>query len=194
MTWPFSNAARVTDGFDTPRPNGRHRAIDVADELGIPIVAPEPGGLFWLYMVRAGVPLPGLAESVQVLTHQAGPYRWYYADRYGACVVLVAAQRWWLFAHVDPFEAHDFFARRAVMTGLQKWRNARDASRFIECYSTVGDQPLPSVQEGEPIAYIGDSGYSTGPHTHMEVCPPGYAGGAPSRINPASLFPGRLEP
>lgn len=189
MIWPFRPGALVTDGYDTERANGLHRAWDVSAPAGAPIVAPSNGLVLYLFLVRAGTPLPGLVEAASVLSHEAARYPWYFADRYGACTILVSDERWWLFSHMDLIEMFDAARRRAIQITLEKWRDPQDASRFIECYSSANDRPLPAVQAGEVIGFVGDSGYSTGPHCHMEVCPPGYEGGAVGRIDPGTLFP-----
>tara|TARA_Y100000310_G_scaffold306642_1_gene347968 strand:- start:385 stop:972 length:588 start_codon:yes stop_codon:yes gene_type:complete len=193
VTWPIADpAARVTDDyFGHESGRAQHRAWDVAAAEGSAIIAPERGSLLLLYMLRAGDPLPGWQQAGEVLEHKARPFTWYFADRYGACAILLAPTRWWLFAHIDVIRMFELAYQRALDLGPAKWRQPGSADRFIECYSNMDDRPLPSIEEGELIADIGDSGYSTAPHTHLEVIPPDYPGGAGGRIDPATLFPGK---
>lgn len=197
MTFPVPEpTALVTDDYQGHK-SGRkyHRAWDIGAPIYAHIVAPEAGRLVLWYMVRAGNPLPTPDESArQVLEGEpAESFSWYFADRYGACVIVLAPDRWWLFAHVPPPTVFaQATVRNASMLGAQKWRDSSDATRFVELYSNTasGFDHLPLVDEGEVIALIGDSGYSTAPHTHMECIKPLYEDGPSGRIDPASLFAG----
>jgi len=194
LTFPIPGGeAVVTDDY-RGHVSGRvnHRAWDIAAPLHAHLVAPEPGSLVLWYMVRAGAPLPDNTDAAQILVGQpAQSFSWYFADRYGACVILLAAERWWLFAHVPPPSVFAQAAVRNVSMLGPKWRDKSDASRFVELYSNTGGlDRLPKVREGDVIGVVGDSGYSTGPHTHAECIPPRYVGGAAGRIDPAGLFAG----
>ena len=191
MTFPFTGSSvKVTDDYFTERTNGLHRAWDLSAPYSSRIVAPENGKLLLLYMVRAGSPLPSHQEASSLLNNEAAQFSWYFADRYGAIAILLGAARWYVFTHLIVSDFFDSAFRRSLDIDIGKWRDT-DASRFIEVYSNWKDQPLPAIREGEPIGLIGDSGYSTGPHCHFEICPAGYEDGAPSRIDPATLFPDR---
>ena len=198
MTYPVAENPVVTDDYHGHK-SGRltHRAWDIAAPIYSHIVAPEDGRLVLWYMVRAGSPLPSTSEALQLPADKiARCLSWYFADRYGAMVGLLAEERWWLFCHVPPpavFSAATL--RSCPMLGV-KWRDDNDVARFIELYSNTGPgagpgmDRLPSVSEGDVIAVVGDSGYSTGPHCHMEITRPYYDGGAPARVDPAGLFVG----
>ncbi len=185
--WPFVESAEVTDGFDVERSSGKHRAVDVAATLGSAIRAPEAGSLLLLYMPRAGQSPPG-AGGQYGLPYPLDRFSWYFADRYGACVILLGARWWWLFAHVPVDSLFRIAADRGLAMHGGKWKDPADASRFIELYSNVNDQPYPSVARGVVIGHVGDSGYSTAPHCHFETMPIGYEGGAPARVDPMPLF------
>lgn len=187
MKWPFVDPrARITDSYRTQRKRGLHRAWDVAAKAESGIRAPEGGRLQFLYMVRAGRPRPEASDALGILTGNLAAYSWYFADRYGGCSILYGQQYWWVFAHTPVEHVFWHALDKGAPMQLTKWRDADDASRFVELYAS---EPVEISGAGEIIGTIGDSGYSTGPHTHLEVAPIGYAGGAPSRIDPAGLFP-----
>ncbi len=185
MMWPFDPGWTITDDFNTPRGAGPHRAWDIAHTRGATIHAPQRGRVLLWYMVRAG-DVPSAAFDWP--SGQANPLSWYFADRYGACVILLTDDYWWLFAHCSVVQLFRSGFFKDVEMDYAKIAYPEGA---VEVYANLRDMFV--VNEGEMIGFIGNSGYSTGPHTHMEIMPPGYNGGAPTRIDPALVFSEQYE-
>jgi hypothetical protein len=173
MTYPFSGNAVVSDDFNG-HVSGRknHNAWDVADVEAATILAPEDGVHFSLFMLRSD---KDVKKDHGTLPPEIRPYSWYFADRYGLCSILLAKDRWWLFAHCPVGEIGD----------MTKWRDNHNPAKFVECYS----RNYGPVTEGEALSRIGDTGFSTGPHCHMEITTPGYPGGYTGRLDPAKFWP-----
>jgi hypothetical protein len=189
MTWPFTDPdARVTDDYNVVRGNHLHRAWDVAARSGSMIVAPEVGTMMFLYMVRSGRPLPTVAESDRVLKRRARHFPWYLADRYGAVVVLFGETYWWLFSHCQVPETFRRAGDLHCHMEHGMWVDPDDASRRIEIYCNAHDEPLPAATEGQVLSFVGNSGYSTASHCHMEVILPGYEKGPTARVDPVEIF------
>ena len=194
MLWPFIHPdARVTQRYDAPRRRGQHRAWDVAAPEGSEIVAPEAGRLVLLQFHRGGHNPPDLVAPGTLVPAEFDGYAWYWWDRYGAIILLLAPTRWWLFAHVDPSAWWRIAERRALdVRSLHTWTPDERGlpASYGHSYGTACGV-WPWVWAGERIGALGNSGWSTGPHCHLEIAPPGYADGAPSRIDPATIWPGR---
>ena len=198
MIWPFIDRAVVTQRHGDARASGAHRAWDVAAPMHSTIHAPEQGELVYFVLNRVGEADPlwprgkWIERARDILPRGLRAYPWYFADRVGHCIVLKADDRWWLFAHVDPrswWLAIDRFG------GFAKYNEAHGSGVppgwKVEIHHTDSEVPPISVGAGELIGAIGNGGVSTGPHCHWECAPLGYAGGAPSRIDIATLFPDR---
>ena len=190
MQWPFIETAQITQRFGDTRRRGRHGAWDVAAPRGSAIKAPEDGNLYMFTLRRVGYKIPlsetgdWIPKATQVLPRPLRAYSWYFADRYGTIVVLQNDQRWWMFAHTEPM-AWWTMATKHGMNYEFRHGGGVPPDWKIECHYT--DVPV-HVREGDVIAALGNSGISTGPHTHFEICKPGYAGGAYGRLDPAEFF------
>lgn len=197
MTWPFIEDAKVTQRHGDRRGNSFHRAWDVAAPMHSTIYAPEDGEILYFVINRAGEGMPlwprgaWITEATRIMPDGLKAYPWYFSDRVGHCCVLKAKDRWWLFAHMDP---RQWWLRVHEKSNLVRYDN-----RFgegvppawkVEIHHTDEEFPV-FVKEGERIGGIGNGGVSTGSHCHWECAPVGYMGGAPYRIDIATLFPER---
>lgn len=180
---------QVTAGYYDPRPYSKppekrdrfHKGWDIASDAERPeILAPETGKLYFHMIVRA----PNDYMGDQFWPNS----RWYafsnfYFDTYG-CLTLLHGDsgRWYVFAHQDPDTMFSLVRDYGIM---KSWTREGDGyNRYVRAYLTL-DMPV-GVSEGDPVGHIGNSGYSTGSHLHMQIHK---NRSYQSRIDPAELWP-----
>ena len=185
-------SGKVTTGFWDLRPYSKpvaertyiHRAWDIANSHNInaPIVAPENGKVFYQLVVRCP-----LDRGLNLYWPDTGGWymfsNWFY-DTMGAVAVLMGESgRIYAYAHID---ANDMFDIMRTYLGISyEWeRYAENYNNYTRLIWTVND--MKYVDAGDMIGRIGNAGYSTGNHTHMQVhADRDYN----HRIDPAALWP-----
>jgi len=194
MTRPVDEIYRITAPFGEERPlepkSGQqhhiHGAIDFGTPVGTPILAPEPGTVYYYRALR---PKDGgiWPDAPANFHNNAFPFQNYFYDMYGAITILVALSgRCHVFAHSyfrQLYEKCPFF---------WDYLEQKADGRFVyECMHTFRHPQI--VGEGEVIAKTGNAGYTTGPHLHWEIHPnyrtwSTYA----DRIDPEKFLKGNL--
>jgi hypothetical protein len=170
----------ISASFDQPRPltanikTHIHGAIDIAVPSGVPIMAPEPGSVFSFAITRSSnrvspSELPKLDFMFDIQRHH------YFYDIYGGVIVLLASSGR---THIIT---HSW--RRQMFT---RWRQAYrlnhdDAIIDMGVFESEREERFPAicgeytapvkVQGNEIIGYVGNAGFSTGPHIHWEIHP-----------------------
>ncbi len=161
---------RVTAGFSQARPlravvkTHPHGAIDIGAPVGTPIVAPENGSLYYFKAVRG-------EENVR--WHEV---RWlngvfefqnYFYDMFGSVIILVGSKSglWHVFTHSYW---NQLYNNGVVPKENMVYQEQREDARFpIFCYHNL-ESPV-KVYRGVQIGAVGNAGYSTGAHVHIEV-------------------------
>jgi len=156
----------ISTDFYEPRPIDNpgehvHGAIDIAAPMNSEIFAPEAGEVMaWCaYRPKAGTYWP----DMPILNGNALPYCNYFYDTYGGVLILRSdsGERTHLIAHS--------YANQLFNKGL-----AHD----VYAYEEKADMRFPfhamytgwrEVKVGAHIGYVGNAGYSTGPHVHWEI-------------------------
>lgn len=191
---------RITTPFDEPRPlsvppaqrNHVHGALDLAEGDGI-IRAPVSGQAQGVVIFRGVEPVKGigawgakgLEEKSEILEF---PWREYWYDIYGGFVVLYEPNgRMHLLCHVWPTRLlnpqpgparYPFrFAYYIEEAELTRW----------PCHILLTEPT--EVLAGQPLAPIGNAGYSTGKHVHWEIHHQAtHLDDYPLRINPETYL------
>lgn len=181
----------VTTGFWDLRPYSKpvsertyiHRAWDIAHR-GNPqqnIVAPEDGKV--VYQVHMRCPLT--KSFWAKWPDSGGDYLFsnWFADSMGGVIVFMGRSGYlYAFGHVDIDIVFHMIERYHIP---YEWvRKANAYNDYIRYVNTFGHPK--TVLAGETLGYIGNAGYSTGYHTHMQVHTNRYYD---SRIDPAELWP-----
>lgn len=167
----------VTANFKQERPlKGRteenahiHGAVDIAAPIGRRIIAPE-GGFLRVWLARR-TPEGGYWPEAIYPFHIGGgqsrnayfPFQNYFYDMYGGIIVLRNTTRTHVICHSYGDQLFDKGVFRE--TNIH-WYEEKRKARFpmIAIYSSEIE-----VQAGETIGFVGDAGYSTGPHIHWEI-------------------------
>lgn len=161
---------RITAGFNQKRPlskpiekrNHVHGAIDIGAKIGTPIYAPEDGQVFAWQGIRStkGKGFP----TLPVIHGRKFHFCNYFYDIYGTIIVLTSEQneRTHIIAHSY---GNQIFNK--VFRDVQKryYEEKKDTRFPLLAWYT---EKL-HVKEGDIIGYVGNSGYSTGPHVHWEI-------------------------
>lgn len=169
----------LTADFDQPRPlenrtvkNAHvHGAVDIAAPTGRRIIAPEDGYLR-AWMARRE-PERGY-WPVDVHPTHAGehnmrfPFMNYFYDVYGGLLVLrirrkCANRRTHVIAHIY---GNQLFDKGIFGTSDLHWFEEPEDKRW-PTFAIYSDEIF--VKAGQHIGYVGNAGYSTGPHIHWEI-------------------------
>ncbi len=156
----------ITTKFSEPRPLSKppeerthiHGAVDIASPSGTPIKAPEAGTVFvWCaYRIEPGTYWP----ATPIVHGHEFPFRNYFYDTFGGVIVLKGRC-----THVITHS----YANQLFNKGLHT---------FGGTVEEVDDKRFPihavysrriEVKRGATIGFVGNAGYSTGPHIHWEI-------------------------
>lgn len=167
MIYPVNG--RITARFDQPRPltasikTHVHGAVDIAAAVGTDIVAPENGDLYYFKAVRSAATV----RWNEVEWNGARfPFQNYFYDLYGAVILLIGKSGLW---HVITHSYWNQLYNNGIVDKKDyTYQEQRADARFpIFCYHTLG-KPL-KVLRGAVIGAVGNAGYSTGAHAHIEI-------------------------
>lgn len=163
-----------------------HGAVDIANVIGSLMLAPEDGRVFSFMTTRSRTNEFWKEGEGPKILGKTFPYKNYFYDLYGGLTVLLGnSGRVYLFCHI--FGNHLFNKNPITLNFDKPYCESKAKSRFplMAFYS----KPV-FIKEGCPISKMGDAGYSTGPHVHLEVHPSYRLYKYSERIDPLLLFPG----
>jgi len=192
MTRPTEG--KITSGFNEPRPMSDpgkhiHGAIDIGDPVGTPIKAPESGSAFCYVGVRQddGEYWPKMPMLHDKLFHWCN----YFYDMFGGVIVLMAHNgdpreitRTHIITHCYGNQIFnksifkDYPAPAPWVEQAQDWR--------FPVHGIFTDKIM--VSEGDIIGFVGNAGYSTGPHIHHEIHHGYKYEKHADRVNPEEIF------
>lgn len=138
-----------------------HGAIDIAAPVATPIRAPEDGTAFaWCaYRTTPGTYWPDMPTVNGLLHHWCN----YFYDTFGGVIVLQSKdfQRTHIITHS--------YGNQLFNKGL--YRGANYVEQKDDCRFPIHGvyTEIKTVGHGETIGYVGNAGYSTGPHIHWEI-------------------------
>lgn len=167
MTVPVQG--RITAKYNQMRPltapvkTHIHGAIDIGASVGTPIVAPETGYLYYYKAVRPN------NERWNEVKWLNGDFEFqnYFYDVYGSIIILIGAKSglWHVIAHSYW---NQLYNKGVIDKALFKYQEQRADSRFpVFAYHTL-DSSI-KVFEGAKIGEVGNAGFSTGAHAHIEI-------------------------
>lgn len=185
---------RVTTGFYDRRPyskpiaqrNRYHRGWDIGKGIGYAagkIVAPEAGLLYFHLIHRS--------HNKKTASFEWPDGEWYifsnfFYDNYGCCTVLVGESgKTYMFAHQNE---PDFFMLAFSVFQIDSLKLNWDKQAYnnwVQALITL--DKCVYVRKGARIGTIGNSGYSTADHLHMQIHAD--KNDYSSRIDPAELWP-----
>jgi len=178
-----NRSLRVTSSFDEMRPlvgkkTHKHGATDFAGPVGTDIYAAEDGHLQYYAAFREGSVLwppdeiPGF------------PFKNYFYDTYGGIAVLVGdSGNVYLYCHLYMNQIFNFHGLMNKWVYLEERKHTR---KPIHCFMSSAR----NVSAGEIIARVGNAGFSTGPHLHLEVHRSFKWDRYEDRVDPEELFKG----
>ena len=186
MIFPIKDDFRWRTNFNQLRPlslpldqrNRFHAAADWACPVGTTIYAPEGGQLFYQWIEQ---PANGSREcNIIGLNQKWWPFSRYFERIFGGVIVLKSENYIHAFCHIDKETILDFL----------KIFKIKEPRRMSNGFTIYGNIHSPSwIAEGSTIGVVGNSGMSTGPHTHYELH--NHTGWTPhiKRPNPEDLYP-----
>ena len=158
-------AGTITTDFTEPRPVSNpgdhiHGAVDIAAPVNTPIFAPEDGSIIaWVaYRLLRGTYWP----EMPVIDSGTMPWCNYFYDTFGGVLILAGDSG---VVHVITHS----YSNQLFNKGL---------FRDIRCYEEKANTRWPmhavhtgkhSVLKGAKIGFVGNAGFSTGPHIHWEI-------------------------
>ena len=186
---------KITAGFDELRPlskpkaerDHKHGAVDIRARVGSIIKAPESGTCFAYIGIR---PKDGLYwPEIPVIYDRPFYWRNYFYDMYGGIIVLLAHNGNPKIVTLNHIMAHCYgnqiFNDSILGYFPQHWIEEKEDKRF-PIHGNYSDPIV--VEEGDPIGFVGNAGFSTGPHLHHEIHH-GYIWEVhENRVNPEDYF------
>jgi len=173
----------ITTPFDEPRPlsvppaqrNHVHGALDIAPGEGSDgiIRAPADGTAQGVVIYRGVDPLkgrggwggPGVVEKAEILEY---PWREYWYDTYGGFVVLYEPSgRMHLLCHIRPKNLLNPQPGPARYPFRYAYYIEENEETRWACHMMLTEPT--QVRAGQPLAPVGNAGYSTGKHVHWEI-------------------------
>ena len=159
---------RITTDFYEPRPLSKpiekrdhvHGAIDIGVSMGTPILMPEDGRLWrWAaFRYEQGEVWP----EMPILIDYGNSFCNYFYDTFGGIIIVHSADelRTHIIAHLYCNQLFNRFDQRVHY--IEEKKKARFAIHglFTESHEE---------KEGSVIGYVGDAGFSSGPHVHWEI-------------------------
>lgn len=195
----------VTAGYWEPRPLSQapefrtlfHRGWDIVrreangtPRSGVTILAEEPGALQFYCAHRSW------SYVYDARNFNASGSEWFlnnrFHDAYGNMTILYGKSGLiYVHSHIEDQDFWQLVSRYSesgvverVPVEWKRWGGSYD--RYVMSY---GPSRLFVVEQGELVGRIGQMGYSTAPHLHLDV----FLSNSPnSRINPSYLWPYRF--
>lgn len=183
MQYPIPDVeVRITSPFTEPRPLGGpfthiHGAIDIGAPVNTKIYAPEKGELFFY----AGFRDVGDMRVTKTLPKYTFPFQYYNYDVYGGVIALFAESG--LIHIMTHSYINQLFNRSPIEIKLFV---AEEPAENTHPHHSIFSQPV-LVKEGDHIGFVGNAGWSTGPHIHYEIHSGSWKPHA-DRMNPERLF------
>lgn len=181
---------QVTTGFWNLRPYSKpwkertyiHRGWDLSRSHTEKIIAPEMGKVFYQFIQRR--------PQTRTLSQYWPDGDWYmfsnfYYDTMGGVAVLVGQSgKIYCFGHIDVDVIFNMMRNYGIK---YQWKGKQWAyNDYVKYVNTITWAHV--LEPGGTIAYIGNAGYSTATHTHMQIHE---TRSYNSRIDPAELWPDR---
>jgi hypothetical protein len=122
---------------------------------------------------------PGLEEKSEILEF---PWREYWYDIYGGFIVLYEPKgRMHLLCHIWASQILNHQMPSQFPFRFAYYIEERESTRW-PCHMMLTEEV--EVREGQPLARVGNAGFSTGPHLHWEIHHGRRIDDYPARINP----------
>jgi len=155
----------LTGKFNDKRDNksGFHGAWDLAAPKGTIIYAPEEGYMIFHKIWRH----PNNVTADQYW----GEGGWYflsnyYQDIFGCIIVVLGISGLThVFCHIEEDDFYDLLQHKGNLYSVKGKRF--DYKTYVKSVLNLSDPK--GVVEGETVGFVGNEGYSTGPHIHYEI-------------------------
>lgn len=165
MISPIKNP-KITADFYEMRPLSAnvkthiHGAVDIGAPTGTTIYAPEDGEFFYYVSIRPSHNM--YWPKSPKINGKEFPFGNYFYDMYGGVTVLFSEDRKRTHIFTHAFMNQLFNKKIKV----EKIVEQPEKKRF--CIFCIYSKPK-KIKEGDLLSYVGDAGYSTGPHLHYEI-------------------------